>query len=204
MDFKETCIWMSYRYAIGRSTIAAAMHAKDIAKHLDWIPEDRHEFTGEDIISEINSQLNCIRTLRLTNKFAGDAKRIDAFSLLFRYLENDQWLLKDDTYRTYAFNIDFGTHRVDAIELIEGLQNDILLKYVDYKDWIKLAKILLNDTVKLTMEMDGQLVEIDAYEWWDYTYENNNPKLIRKYSDSPNSLMSGWYISSDAIKNVKR
>lgn len=204
MDFKETCVWMSYRYAIGRSTIAAAMHAKDIAKHLDWIPEDRHEFTGEDIISEINSQLNCIKTIRLTNRFAGDAKRIDAFSLLFRYLENDQWLLKDDTYRTYTFNIDFGTHRVDAIESYEGIQNDILLKYDDYKDWIKLAKILLNDTVKLTIEMNGQLTEIDAYEWWDYTYENNKPKLTRKYSDSPNSLMSGWYISSEAIKNIKR
>ena len=30
-DFKETCIWMSYRYAIGRKAIASVMHAEDIA-----------------------------------------------------------------------------------------------------------------------------------------------------------------------------
>ena len=33
-DFKETCIWMSYRYAIGRKAIASVMHAEDIAKHM--------------------------------------------------------------------------------------------------------------------------------------------------------------------------
>ena len=37
-DFKETCIWMSYRYAIGRKAIASVMHAEDIAKHMGWVP----------------------------------------------------------------------------------------------------------------------------------------------------------------------
>ena len=36
-DFKETCIWMSYRYAIGRKTIASLMHAEDIAKHMEGV-----------------------------------------------------------------------------------------------------------------------------------------------------------------------
>ena len=45
-DFKETCIWMSYRYAIGRKSIASLMHAEDIAKHMEWVPIDRWAFTG--------------------------------------------------------------------------------------------------------------------------------------------------------------
>lgn len=39
-DFKETCIWMSCRYAIGRKAIASVMHAhaEDIARHMEWVP----------------------------------------------------------------------------------------------------------------------------------------------------------------------
>lgn len=37
-DFKEPCIWMSYRYAIGRKAIASVMHAEDIARHMEWVP----------------------------------------------------------------------------------------------------------------------------------------------------------------------
>ena len=53
-DFKETCIWMSYRYAIGRKAIASVMHAEDIAKHMEWVPMDRWAFTGMDILREVN------------------------------------------------------------------------------------------------------------------------------------------------------
>ena len=31
--YEEDLIWMSYRYCIGRHTIAASMHAGEIAKH---------------------------------------------------------------------------------------------------------------------------------------------------------------------------
>jgi hypothetical protein len=67
-DFKETCIWMSYRYAIGRKSIASVSHARDIANHLDWIPDDRKEFTGKDMMREINDKLNSLilRRLNLT------------------------------------------------------------------------------------------------------------------------------------------
>ena len=29
-DYEEDCMWMSYRYCIGRHAIASAMHANDI------------------------------------------------------------------------------------------------------------------------------------------------------------------------------
>ena len=57
-DFEETCMWMSYRYAIGRHSIASCMHANDIANNLFYrISNDRKEFTSFDIAREIDNQL---------------------------------------------------------------------------------------------------------------------------------------------------
>jgi len=57
-DFEETCMWMSYRYAIGRHSIASVMHANDIAQNLFYrLPNDRKEFTAFDIAREIDYQL---------------------------------------------------------------------------------------------------------------------------------------------------
>lgn len=57
-EFEETCMWMSYRYAIGRHTIASTMHANDIATHFFYrLPNDRKEFASFDIAREIDSIL---------------------------------------------------------------------------------------------------------------------------------------------------
>jgi hypothetical protein len=57
-DFEETCMWMSYRYAIGRHTIASTMHANDIATHFFYrLSNDRKEFTAFDIAREIDNDL---------------------------------------------------------------------------------------------------------------------------------------------------
>ena len=57
-EFEETCMWMSYRYAIGRHTIAASMHANDIATHFFYrLSNERKEFTAFDIAREIDNIL---------------------------------------------------------------------------------------------------------------------------------------------------
>lgn len=57
-EFEETCMWMSYRYAIGRHTIASSMHANDIATHFFYrLSNDRKEFTAFDIAREIDNIL---------------------------------------------------------------------------------------------------------------------------------------------------
>ena len=44
-SYMEDLIWMSYRYCIGRHTIAANSHAGDIAKYsFDHISENRKSF----------------------------------------------------------------------------------------------------------------------------------------------------------------
>ena len=58
-EFEETCLWMSWRYAIGRNSIASVTHAHDIAMYTFWKQTiERKEFNAFDIAREIESQLN--------------------------------------------------------------------------------------------------------------------------------------------------
>ena len=82
-DFKETCIWMSYRYAIGRKAIASVMHAEDIAKHMGWVPMDRWAFTGMDILREVNDRIGWYKNIHIESY--GDPT-IDIFSVIFQFI----------------------------------------------------------------------------------------------------------------------
>ena len=59
--YEETLIWMSYRYAIGRHTIASNSHCHDIAENayerLKLTPH-RMEFMAKDICNEIAQMLH--------------------------------------------------------------------------------------------------------------------------------------------------
>lgn len=57
-DYEEDCMWMSYRYCIGRHTIASHMHANDIWKNCRGrMSKDRELFTAFDINREIEDKL---------------------------------------------------------------------------------------------------------------------------------------------------
>ena len=57
-DYEEDCMWMSYRYCIGRHTIAAHMHATDIWRNCKGrMSNERQLFTAFDINREIESSL---------------------------------------------------------------------------------------------------------------------------------------------------
>ena len=57
-DYEEDCMWMSYRYCIGRHTIASHMHAGSIWRNCkNRISKDRQLFTAFDINRDIESNL---------------------------------------------------------------------------------------------------------------------------------------------------
>jgi hypothetical protein len=61
-DYEEDCMWMSYRYCIGRHTIAASMHAPAIWKHCKGrMSDERSLFTAFDINREIESSMVFIK-----------------------------------------------------------------------------------------------------------------------------------------------
>ena len=57
-DYEEDCAWMSYRYCIGRHTIASHMHAGDIWKNCKGrMSKERELFTAFDINREIEDKM---------------------------------------------------------------------------------------------------------------------------------------------------
>lgn len=57
-DYEEDCMWMSYRYCIGRHTIASHMHASDIWQNCKGrMSKERELFTAYDINREIEDRL---------------------------------------------------------------------------------------------------------------------------------------------------
>ena len=58
-SYEEDCVWMSYRYCIGRHTIAAHCHAGAIAENTyGMMSDERMQFISEDISNEIYNRLN--------------------------------------------------------------------------------------------------------------------------------------------------
>ena len=61
-DYEEDCMWMSYRYCIGRHTGASTMHAENIWKNCKGrMSSERELFTAFDINREIERCLSFIK-----------------------------------------------------------------------------------------------------------------------------------------------
>lgn len=202
-DFKETCIWMSYRYAIGRKSIASVSHARDIARHLDWIPDNRKEFTGKDMMKEINDKLNWYPNVHFES-FNNDTN--DAFSIIFKwFMDNPQ----EDPVKFFQssmwyINVDRG--EIVAIDDYTGEINpylyNIFSDYSDFEDWIKLANMLLNKTKKVTIEYEGKIETRDCYSWIDCKTYGNKVELDTKYADVSRGFPT-WYIAPEFITSIE-
>ena len=112
-DFEETCMWMSYRYAIGRHSIASVMHACDIAEHFFYrLPNDRKEFTSFDIAREIDNSLRCIFHLYI--EYPNENKNFHPFETLMEFIKNEN--IKDlnefNKFKSIRFNSNNGIWKV--------------------------------------------------------------------------------------------
>ena len=142
-DFKETCIWMSYRYAIGRKAIASVMHAVDIAKHMEWVPMDRWAFTGMDILREVNDRIGWYKNIHFESY--GDPT-IDVFSVIFQWFTDNSQEDEIEYFVKHEWYVDVVNGTVVRVEeRMQGIPEktdygsylfeDIFGDYSDYKNW---------------------------------------------------------------------
>ena len=104
-DFEETCMYMSYRYAIGRHSIAACMHANDIATHFFYrLSNNRKEFNSFDIAREIDSQLRYLYNLYI--EYPNENKNYYPFEILMSFIKkNDIRCLNEfNKYKRINYN----------------------------------------------------------------------------------------------------
>ena len=206
--FKETCIWMSYRYAIGRHTIASTTHASDIFDHIDWIPEGRRDFFAEDIYREINSRNLCYKNVHLSNYLNSDA--IDVFSVLFKFLYEHPDFCDINVFNEYDWYVDCTNRTVDyskRIQLIDTY-NTIFSDYHDFEYWIKLAQVLNNDTYLVTYTFEDKKETVQCIRWWQCDIKNNKITIdkvySKKYNDENKLVWPSWYIDYHYINKIEK
>ena len=139
----EDFIWMSYRYCIGRHTIAAASHAGSIAnlifKNLDKFEKEKLEFMASDI-------RQCIL----------DNVRFNSYIKVVNQHNNPDWdfysellltSMRCPTSREVVYTIDFDKREV-TWKKIEDIANfrhnweEFDSMYTNLIPWVKLANAL--------------------------------------------------------------
>ena len=150
-DFIEDCIWMSYRYCIGRHTIAATMHAPQIAKFLDANPDifsqDRKEFMAKDIRQEISDILRFRDDVYIEGfvEMGGS----DAATLILQHIIDNNL----DITRSWIFEVNLRTCNVNSHPSEKESPTNLLHDISDLLPWMKLAN-WLDPQETLTYEAD--------------------------------------------------
>lgn len=106
-DFMDDCVWMSYRYCIGRHTIAAHSHAADIANNIyDPAEKDRLAFYAKDINQEIYNILHINNFLDCDYVYNIPKEKFKPLEILYRGfkecgIDNSDKLKKLKTLEVY-------------------------------------------------------------------------------------------------------
>lgn len=192
-DRMEDFIWMSYRYCIGRHTIAAAYHA-DVIRGLimdnpDCLSENRKAFMAIDIRRQIND-LVCWRS----NVHVDGPRDADLYSLiLYKGSEKPNEKVKfyvDEFYNTVT---------------TEPCEDDKYVPYdKDFEDiirWIKLANILDKSTHKIiTTNFNGEIKNVECYP---YPYKVDNGVYVTKWTSPEKTLVNDSYLADEYIVEIK-
>lgn len=178
-SFFEDLLWMSYRYCIGRHTIAAHSHAGEIAKNAYHVlSEDRKFFMAHDIRKEINDVLHLkknVRCLDYRNHIYNDGVSLIIEETINKY---GKQLPNGFDFDHYEYDINNG--KVKVIEWGEGILDyqKFTVAYEELLPWIKLANAFDSSChKKLTVNVDGKNVE---YEVMPFPYINVFDKTIDK------------------------
>lgn len=200
----EDFIWMSYRYCIGRKTIAACYHAdtirKIIADNPGMMSDGRLSYDACDIRDRITDCLNWKSNVHIEGIPYGQ----DVYSN-FLYQLNDHQPADSLSYEfdTRAMKILYTEPLKEKVSSWETPDSD----YMDLISWVKLANWMDKTCHKrIVIEYDGKTVESICYPF---------PRQI-KYEDGRVEYKESWsmvenvdvfsmhsYITDEYIKEIK-
>lgn len=199
----EDFIWMSYRYCIGRHTIAAAMHADTIwdiiHKNPDCLSEERKAFMAKDIRNNINTILGWRNNI--------DVIGHENFDVYSKYLYE---VSKCDNPNEFCFHIDTIRDNVTIDKLDEDEISDCKCDndYPDLIRWTRLANYLDIKYHKIVVtNYDGKIEEYECYSYPMYVTDDNHMIIPNKYRkvwttiDTP--LSQNRHIAEEYIIDIK-
>lgn len=202
--YEEDCVFMSYRYCIGRHTIATQMHAADIALNAyGRMTPERTQFTSEDINNEIHSQLhfgNFVDMGWYGNVPKTHFKPID---VLYSILDKESIDTVEKMTEIKSIRIEWNRDKQDFDYSIyyfneNDKDRDLSRSIWDIKDldvWQQLANLFDLNSHKFCKLSDGKICEY--YESW-HMYTNQGVFTYEKRKHGVDSPFS-WYINEDYI-----
>lgn len=209
LPFSEDYIFMSYRYCIGRHTIAAHYHATTIARDVyGKISDERMQFFSEDICSCVYDKLNYKDFIDFGwygNIPKGEFKPLDVIYRIFDK-ENIDYEEKMRSIKTIA--IDWNKEKNDFDYSIYYFNdNDKNKDYgrsmydiSDLEVWQKLANLFDRRTHKYCRLVDDTICEY--YECMVWSYDADKKWKFKKHKYPVNRLSIGtlYYIPEENIK----
>lgn len=199
----EDFIWMSYRYCIGRKTIAACTHADTITSLVinnpNLLSDERKAFMVQDIREQITNAINWKNCIYIN----GSHYRKDIFSPLM-YALNEY----PDRKHT-VFYFDANTNEIYKTKKDESLYefDTVDADYNDLIPWVKLANLLDTSCHRvITVVFDGNKQEIDCYPF-PREIRNDDGTITYKESwagvEDGNCVSMCRYIADEYITEIE-
>ena len=211
-DYEMDAMWMSYRYAIGRHSIASVMHAGKLVQAVyDRLAEERKAFCAFDMRREVNMRLEWGYNFGLDFSFPQEEfdpiKALMEFSTrpevkevgLLKFLQNHWVKVSKGSNNELAFHIEETKDK--HIELYAFELDDLII-------WANAANALdkkRHHTV--TTEYDGEIKEHDAFELiiQHYDYNTGQSEIALHYCSIDSYLESAGrqsYLAEEYIIEI--
>jgi hypothetical protein len=191
-EFMDDCVWMSYRYCIGRHTIAAHCHAADIANNVyDPAEKNRLAFYAKDINQEIYNILHINNFLDCDYVYNIPKEKFKPLEILYRGfkecgIDNSDKLKKLKTLEVY-YEHSTGEFKYRAIMHQYADNYKSLWDIQDLEIWQQLANYFSIDEYKtciLNDDTECQYYEFLSLNSYGSTFTFNEYKIPinRKFS----------------------
>lgn len=209
-QFEEDCIWMSYRYCIGRSTIAAHMHAGGIANNAyDRLSDARMQFMSEDINSEIHDRLHWKNFIDMGWWGNVPKQYFKPLDVVYSILSDEKIDSEEKIRSIKSIDIDWNNEKKKFDYSIYYFnENDKNKDYgrslsdlQDLEVWQRLANLFDKNSHKWCKLIDDSIVEY--YEYWRRCYSNDGKIRFEKVKtpmDSYHNFSVTKYIPEENIK----
>lgn len=213
--FCEDYLWMSWRYCIGRHTIASHMHASTIASDAyEKLSDERMQFNSEDINCEIHHCLRCGNFIDMGWYGNIPKNRFRPLDVVYSILDKENIDTLEQIREIKTIEIDWNRDNQDFDYVInKKIHNDYGRSISDLGDleiWQQLANLFDLKSHKWCKLIDDSIVEY--YECWKHkmVVEGEETKIkFQKYKvpvDRYRNLLTLTYIPEENIKedNVEK
>lgn len=202
----EDLIWMSYRYCIGRKTIAASSHAGTVAdiifKNPNLLTKDRKEFMAQDIRQCILDTLKWNKRIRFENNYHWYNTNWDFYTLLLGgmsecpYPTEARYII-DMEKRTLSWEkYGFRHNEIEITDKPDDMYDDLI-------GWVKLANALDETCHKdITVNVEGKEHTIRCFPYVARTQGEYKQVWASLDRDAGSNITRQGYVIPEMITNL--